>query len=277
MTSYERATKKTFSFLGRRYYSWVMGDEKKPPVLIIEGFSGTHTDLIKVGESLKDEFFVIIPDLPGWGASPPLRITHSFQHEALFLKALLEDLHIKKTHILGHCMGATFAIEFAYQFPEIPNTLVLVSTPYEEGTTGTVLFRHFIEMGKNHPFLFRLWRNRYVNIVISMFMLKFRRMGRKLRVLKKIFHTPIYENLRVVSESWESLLDYDYTRITKIKAPIHLVYGDKDVLISADQQHKLHSLVPSASFDIISAGHIPPLEAPQTMATLAKKYFLGLL
>ena len=70
-----RLQKKEFSPDGKFSYSfWRDDNTKKPPLVLLPGFTGTHGDLTEFAEQFKKDFDVIIPDLPGWGDSPKGKI-----------------------------------------------------------------------------------------------------------------------------------------------------------------------------------------------------------
>ena len=65
-------------------------------------------------------FRVIIPDQIGFGKSTkPEHFQYSFQQLALNTKAILDNLKITKTSVLGHSMGGMLATRFSLMFPEI--------------------------------------------------------------------------------------------------------------------------------------------------------------
>src|SRR6266568_2199554 len=135
MVSPSRVTRMSFSPDGKTSdYFWIAGSKANSPILLVPGFTGTHSDLLQLTEILKEHFFVIIPDLPGWGLSPQTSRTLTIHNYAVYLKKLLKELDIGKVTICGHCKGATVAIETAYLFPHIVKQIIIVSTPYIGGT-----------------------------------------------------------------------------------------------------------------------------------------------
>lgn len=71
-------------------------------------------------------FRVIMPDQIGFGkSSKPTNIQYSFQLLAQNTKALLDQLQISKTAVLGHSMGGMLATRFALMYPEVTEKLIL--------------------------------------------------------------------------------------------------------------------------------------------------------
>ncbi len=74
----------------------------------------------------KEGFRVIAPDQIGFGKSTkPLHFQYSFQQLGKNTKALLDNLGIKKTAVLGHSMGGMLATRFALMYPKTTEKLIL--------------------------------------------------------------------------------------------------------------------------------------------------------
>lgn len=71
-------------------------------------------------------FRVIVPDQIGFGKSTkPQHFQYTFQQLARSTKALLDELNIEKTIVLGHSMGGMLATRFALMFPDMTEKLIL--------------------------------------------------------------------------------------------------------------------------------------------------------
>lgn len=261
-----------------KYYYWVLGSIKNPAMVLLPGFTGTHNDLIKIAEGLKEKHFVIIPDLPGWGKSPRLSEKLTLGNYAIFLKSILDDLKISKVTFCGHCMGSILSIEFAYKYPHLVNQLILISTPFLEGTIGQALLTHLVDMSRHAPRdmrrLFFIWRSRIFVTPISFYIIKIKNTRKKLKLIKFFFKNQGQANEDSVEENLVSIIDFDYKKTKKIKAPIHLISGEKDLIITKNQMYKFNKMIPTATLDFIpNAGHLPPVETPQSLIKLILKYY----
>ncbi|WP_420849112.1 alpha/beta fold hydrolase [Parafrankia soli] len=99
-----------------------------PALLLIHGIgdnSGTWRDLIP---ELARGRTVIAPDLLGHGRSDKPRGDYSIAGYACGMRDLLTVLGIERATVVGHSLGGGVAMQFAYQFPERCERLVLVST-----------------------------------------------------------------------------------------------------------------------------------------------------
>jgi pimeloyl-ACP methyl ester carboxylesterase len=99
-----------------------------PVLLLIHGMGGTLRNWQEVIEPLARSHTVIVPDLPGHGASGPGGGDYSVGALAAGLRDLLLALGHKRATLVGHSLGGGIAMQFAYQFPEMVERLVLVSS-----------------------------------------------------------------------------------------------------------------------------------------------------
>lgn len=99
-----------------------------PVLLLIHGIGGTFENWQEVVEPLSRHHKVIAPDLPGHGTSGPGPGDYSIGAFAAGLRDLLLTLGHKRGTVVGHSLGGGIAMQFAYQFPEMVERLVLVSS-----------------------------------------------------------------------------------------------------------------------------------------------------
>jgi len=99
-----------------------------PVLLLIHGMAGTYETWEPVIEPLARRHTIIAPDLPGHGASEPGAGDYSLGSLASGLRDLLVALGHERATLVGHSLGGGIAMQFAYQFPEATERLVLVSS-----------------------------------------------------------------------------------------------------------------------------------------------------
>ena len=99
-----------------------------PVLLLIHGIAGEWENWREVIEPLARQHTVIAPDLPGHGASAPGGGDYSIGAMAASLRDLLVTLGHERATLVGHSLGGGVAMQLAYQFPEMVERLVLVSS-----------------------------------------------------------------------------------------------------------------------------------------------------
>jgi pimeloyl-ACP methyl ester carboxylesterase len=108
--------------------SGYLGGGSGPVLLLIHGMAGTCENWRGVAEPLAQRHTVIAPDLPGHGVSAGGPGDYSLGSLATGLRDLLLSLGHERATLVGHSLGGGIAMQFAYQFPELVERLVLVSS-----------------------------------------------------------------------------------------------------------------------------------------------------
>ncbi len=98
------------------------------PLLLIHGIGDNSATWLPVMRRLARHHTVIAPDLLGHGASDKPRADYSVAAYANGMRDLLGVLGIDRVTLVGHSFGGGVAMQFAYQFPERSERLVLVAT-----------------------------------------------------------------------------------------------------------------------------------------------------
>jgi pimeloyl-ACP methyl ester carboxylesterase len=105
-----------------------LGGGAGPVLLLVHGMAGSSENWRCVIEPLAQRHTVIAPDLPGHGLSPGGPGDYSLGSLAAGLRDLLLVLGHDRATLVGHSLGGGIAMQFAYQFPEMVERLVLVSS-----------------------------------------------------------------------------------------------------------------------------------------------------
>lgn len=99
-----------------------------PAVLLLHGLGCDHTTWGPVIDTLAKRYTVIAPDLLGHGLSDKPRADYSVGGYANGMRDLLTVLGVDKVTVIGHSFGGGVAMQFAYQFPERTERMMLVSS-----------------------------------------------------------------------------------------------------------------------------------------------------
>src|SRR3954454_3627300 len=98
-----------------------------PALLLLHGLGCDHTTWLPVVQALARRYTVVAPDLLGHGLSAKPRADYSLGGYANGMRDLLTVLGIDKVTVVGHSFGGGVAMQFAYQFPERTERLVVVA------------------------------------------------------------------------------------------------------------------------------------------------------
>lgn len=120
---------KTITLLGSTARYWVFHPEQNQTIVIVHGFSGNRLGVLSVIAHLPG-YRVIVPDLPGFGDSSPMREQpHTVAGYARFIEAFVRALKLPEPPVLaGHSFGTIVAARVASEAPKlISDRLVLMS------------------------------------------------------------------------------------------------------------------------------------------------------
>src|SRR3954463_12180198 len=99
-----------------------------PALLLLHGIGNNCETWAGVIDRLAETHTVIAPDLLGHGRSDKPRGDYSIAAYANGMRDLLSVLDIERATVVGHSLGGGIALQFAYQFPELCERLVLVGS-----------------------------------------------------------------------------------------------------------------------------------------------------
>jgi pimeloyl-ACP methyl ester carboxylesterase len=251
-----------------------------PVLLLIHGMAGTFENWNEVIEPLARHHTVIAPDLPGHGESAPGG-DYSLGAFASGLRDLLVALGHRRVTLVGHSLGGGIAMQFSYQFPEMTERLVLVSS----GGLGPEV----------SPIL-RAAALPGADLFISTTASASQRAGGAVaRGLRAIGLRPSAD-VAEVARGYSSLADPERraaflatvrsvigTGGQKIQAvdrlylaegmPVLIVWGEQDPIIPARHGEAAHAAIPGSRLEVFEgAGHLPQLEQPARFVAVLDRF-----
>lgn len=110
------------------------GNPGKPAVVLLHGYLESMQIWNNFVEYLKDDLFLITPDLPGHGYSGVYNETHTMEEMADAIRILIDNLKLERIHLAGHSMGGYVTMAFRELFPERLNSYILFHSHCFEDT-----------------------------------------------------------------------------------------------------------------------------------------------
>lgn len=95
------------------------------PLLLLHGLFGAGNNWGTIAKHFAQQFQVISVDLRNHGNSPHSD-KHTYPLMAADIAELCDALHLGSIHLVGHSMGGKVAMQFAAQYPELIDNLVVV-------------------------------------------------------------------------------------------------------------------------------------------------------
>ena len=101
--------------------------ERGPVVVLLHGIGRTLEDWSENMLALGRSHRVFAPDFPGCGFSDKPVLSYTTPFLAGFVRDFLRALNLERATLVGNSMGGGISLEFAVQFPELLEGLVLVA------------------------------------------------------------------------------------------------------------------------------------------------------
>lgn len=97
-------------------------------VILLHGLGSTKADWDEITPALENHFRVIAVDMRGHGESGKPKSAYGVELMASDIHQLMTQLQIKKASLVGFSMGGAVAFEFAFQYPEMANKLLILNS-----------------------------------------------------------------------------------------------------------------------------------------------------
>jgi pimeloyl-ACP methyl ester carboxylesterase len=120
-------TERTVSAHGVRFHVREQGSGD--PILLLHGFPQTGACWTQVAAKLAERHRVIVPDLPGFGASSPPR-SYDAVSVANVLGGLMDEVGAPAATVVGHDWGGSLSFALALTHPERVSNLVVTNAPF---------------------------------------------------------------------------------------------------------------------------------------------------
>ena len=252
-----------------------------PALLMIHGIAGNIGNWREVIGPLARHHTVVAPDLPGHGSSAPGAGDYSLGALATGLRDMLVVLGHERATLVGHSLGGGIAMQFAYQFPEITERLVLVSSG-GLGPEVSPLLRAAALPGAELFIAATANAGRSVGAALE-------------RGLAAVGLRPITD-IAEIARGYPSLADPDRRAAflatlrsvigiggQRIHAgdrlylaegmPVLIVWGARDPMIPVHHGVHAHEAIPGSRLEIFDGvGHMPQLEAPGRFVAVLERF-----
>jgi len=252
-----------------------------PVLLLIHGMGGSYENWGEVIGPLARKYTVVAPDLPGHGGSAPGAGDYSLGALAIGLRDMLLALGHDRATLVGHSLGGGIAMQLAYQFPELAERLVLVSSG-GLGPEVSLILRAAALPGADLFIAATANPGRRAGGVL----------GRGLRALglqptadvAEVAHgyaslsdpdrrAAFLATLRSVINPRGQRVDGRDRLYLAADLPVLIVWGSRDPIIPVRHGERAHEAIPGSRLECFDGvGHLPQLEAPGRFVAVLERF-----
>lgn len=255
-------------------------------VVGLHGLGATNASLLPTLWELADGFRVVMPDLPGHGASSAPRARYDAAFFARWLTAFLDECGLDRAVLLGNSLGGRVALEIAMLAPERVDALVLLAP--------SMAFRRLRQFVP----LVRLLRPEAANLPLPMtrgmaeFLLR-AMFSRPERLPRQSYDAAAGEFVRVYRSRRHRVAFFSalrsiylddafgpngfWARLPELAPPALFVWGARDRLVPVGFARHTVQAVPNARSVVLDdCGHVPQFELPERTHRLVRQFLESL-
>jgi pimeloyl-ACP methyl ester carboxylesterase len=255
-----------------------------PALLLIHGVGDNSTAWEPVHAKLAQRFTVIAPDLLGHGQSDKPRADYSLSAFANGMRDLLTVLGIDRVTVVGHSFGGGVAMQFAYQYPQFVERIVLVSSGGVTKDVSVALRLAALPMGSEALAVLR------VPGALPALQLCGRAIGTVLGSTRYGRDVPdgldLLAGLRergalsAFARTLRSVVDGRGQLVTMLdrsylmqSVPVQLIWGEDDFVIPVSHARIAHEAMPDSRLEIFeNSGHIPFHDHPDRFVEVVERF-----
>ncbi len=254
-----------------------------PLIVLIHGITSNSRTWHETMARLWDDHELLAPDLLGHGTSAKPRGDYSLGAYASGVRDLMLALDLPRATIVGHSLGGGIAMQFAYQFPELVERLVLVDSG-GLGREVSLWLRAATLPGAELviPLLSQrasMFAARVAGGVLGTF--GTRRSSADVRGLAEGFASlRDAQARRAFLQTARSVIDPTGQRVDardrlylSAQVPTLIAWGAEDPIIPLAHGERAHGLMPGSRLEVMKdAGHFPFNDDPDRFAALLRDF-----
>ncbi len=242
-----------------------------PALLLLHGIAGSSRTWIPVMELLQSEFTLLAPDFLGHGKSAKPLGDYSLGNHASSMRDFLHLLGFDRATVVGQSFGGGVALQFAYQFPERCERLVLVDAGGLGREVNWILRLVTLPAAEYvMPILFprfvRGWGDSVARLLGN---LGIRDAGAA-EIWRSYRSLTESENRQAFVRTMRAVIDPGGQSVSAIDRlylashmPTLIVWGARDRIIPLVHAYRAHGAIPNSRLEVMEGvGHFPHVEEP---------------
>tara|TARA_B100000809_G_scaffold258203_1_gene301028 strand:- start:38 stop:835 length:798 start_codon:yes stop_codon:yes gene_type:complete len=260
---------KEIKIRGNKFFYKDLNSKNKETILLVHGHPFDHT-MWKYQYEIFENYRLILPDLKGYGKSDFKFDKIYIEEQALDLAFLLDELEIKKVHLIGLSMGGQIIMEFSRLFPHRVKSLVIAASSPSAETQ--VSYNNRLQEAER---ISKIGMLQYTKESIHEYM----------NLKENNEDTDVYKHLfKMMSETQsEGAVASHYGRAERrnnlpflkhIDIPTLFIAAEIDTQFTVEQMKNIANQIPNSLFKLIrKSGHLPNMEQPDVFNNYLLEFY----
>ena len=264
------------------YWLYKATEKSKGSIIMVHGYRGTHEGLAAIVGALPD-FDCYVPDLPGFGESPALKVQHSIENYSGWLAEFVNVMNLKgRATILAHSFGTIVVGAYAESMGS-ENLILInpVSAPALSGprTILSQLSRIYYQLAAALPERAGRWLLSTKPIVWLvtefMFIGKDKALKRWVDVQHQTYFSR-FASTKTAAEGFEASISHNLSEYAaNISSDVLLICAQQDDITSIEQQRAAAELYKNATYvELENVGHLTHYQSPNELAAHTREFIL---
>lgn len=211
---------------------------------------------------LKNEYRILVFDMPGFGGSSPSKIyDHSIENAVSALQAVLDHYQLDRVILNFTCVNGYYALAFASRFPQRVQALILGQTPSIENMKAWVsrVIPKFLTIPAVGQIAGFIYRKKFVKVWFKIALPKGTNTAKYTSTAESNLNSGGCNCLASVVQAGVKIRP---EQIGSTSCPVYMMWGLEDRSHKLSQPSSLSELVPTVKIEKLdSCGHFPNLEA----------------
>ncbi len=252
-----------------------------PVLLLLHGIAGSSGTWIAAMRLLQREYTVIAPDFLGHGKSAKPLGDYSLGNHASGIRDFLHTLDIDRVTVIGQSFGGGVAMQFAYQYPELCERLVLVDAG-GLGREVSLLLRLITLPAAEYvmPVLFPEFVRDWGDPVVKFIGDRGIRSARAVEMWRAYRSLTHRDNRQAFVRTMRAVIDPGGQSVNAISRlylaahmPTLIVWGEADRIIPVSHAYQAHEAIPNSRLEVMpGVGHFPHAEEPIRFAEILRDF-----
>jgi pimeloyl-ACP methyl ester carboxylesterase len=253
-----------------------------PALLLVHGIGDDSSTWAPLLDDLARDHTVVAPDLLGHGGSDKPRGDYSVAAYANGMRDLLSVLDIDRATLVGHSLGAGVTMQFAYQYPERTERLVLIGAGGVARSLTPALRAASLPGANLALSLLSLpGLRRPTELTLRALELVDHGLGHDASDLVRVVEAlPDATSRSAFLRTLRAVVDWRGQVVTMLDrcyltegVPTLLIWGADDMVVPVEHAHAAHAAMPHSRLEIVEkAGHFPFHTDPEGVVKMIRGF-----